>query len=165
MIVVLMGVSGSGKTTIGTLLAEKTGTTFADADDFHPDANKRKMAEGHALNDADRQPWLERLNGVMRNWYDRGVGGVLACSALKDRYRATLAAGMPEGSVRFVWLDGTKELIAERLSHRAHEFMNPGLLDSQFAALEPPDRALRVVNDKEPELVVAEILQHLSPAA
>ena len=117
------------------------------------------------LNDEDRQPWLERLNGVMRDWYDRGVGGVLACSALKDRYRATLAAGMPEGSVRFVWLDGSKELIAERLSQRAHEFMNPGLLDSQFAALEPPDQAVRVVNDRAPDAVVDEILRQVSPAA
>ena len=165
MIVVLMGVSGSGKTTIGTLLAEKTGTVFADADDYHPEANKLKMGAGHPLNDEDRQPWLERLNQLMHGWLDTGKGGVLACSALKDKYRATLSAGMPEGSVSFVWLDGSKELIAERLSHRAHEFMNPGLLDSQFATLEPPAQALRVVNDRPPEDVVNEILQHVAPSA
>ena len=165
MIVVLMGVSGSGKTTIGTLLAEKTGNAFADADDYHPDANKRKMAEGHALNDQDRQPWLERLNQILRDWYGQSKGGVLACSALKDKYRATLAAGMPEGTVHFVWLDGSRELIASRLAERHHEFMNAGLLDSQLATLEPPAGAVHVINDRAPEAVVNEILQQVSPAA
>ena len=84
MIVVLMGVSGSGKTTIGTLLAERAGVVFADADDYHPAANKAKMAAGHPLDDEDREPWLETLNGVMRGWYAAGQGGVLACSALKE---------------------------------------------------------------------------------
>ena len=159
MIVVLMGVSGSGKTTIGTLLAERAGTVFADADDYHPVANKAKMAAGHALNDEDRQPWLETLNGVLRGWQESGAGGVLACSALKAKYRETLAAGMPEGAVRFVLLDGSRELIAERLAQRNHEFMNPNLLDTQFATLEKPKDALRVLNDKSPEEIVREILE------
>jgi gluconokinase len=146
MIVVLMGVSGSGKTTIGTLLAERMGTVFADADDYHP------------LNDEDRQPWLETLNGVMRGWFDSGKGGVLACSALKEKYRVTLAAGMPEGTVHFVLLDGAPELIAERLAKRTHEYMNPRLLASQLATLEPPKEALRVVNDRPPREVADEIL-------
>jgi gluconokinase len=161
MIVVLMGVSGSGKTTIGTLLAERTGTVFADADDYHPAANKAKMAAGHPLDDGDRQPWLETLNGLMQGWFLAGTGGVLACSALKEKYRTTLAAGMPEGTVKFVLLDGSKELIAERLAARQHEYMNPKLLDSQLATLEKPSDALTVVNDKAPEVIVEEILGHV----
>jgi gluconokinase len=165
MVVVLMGVSGSGKTTIGTLLAERTGTVFADADDYHPPANKKKMASGQPLNDDDRQPWLEELNRVLRGWHDSGTGGVLACSALKEKYRDTLAGGMPAGAVTFVLLDGSHELISERLAARHHEYMNPGLLDSQFATLEPPSDALRVVNDKPPNEVVDQILQHITPQA
>jgi gluconokinase len=161
MIVVLMGVTGSGKTTIGTLLAERMGTVFADADDYHPLANKEKMAAGHPLNDADREPWLETLNGVLRGWHESGKGGVLACSALKEKYRATLASGMPKGAVLFVLLDGTKELIAERLARRHHEYMDPKLLDSQIATLEPPRNALRVCNDRAPEVVVEEILEEV----
>ena len=163
MIVVLMGVTGSGKSTIGTLLAERTGAVFADADDYHPLANKEKMATGHPLNDDDRQPWLETLNGLMRGWLEAGKNGVLACSALKESYRATLAAGMPKGAVTFVWLDGTRDLIAERLAERHHEFMNPALLESQFATLEPPADALRIVNDRSPEEIVRQILEHVSP--
>lgn len=161
MIVVLMGVSGSGKTTIGTLLAERADATFADADDFHPAANKAKMAAGQPLNDDDRQPWLEELNRLLLGWFRTGKSGILACSALKARYRDTLAAGMPAGVVSFVLLDGSRELIAERLAARHHEFMTPKLLDSQFATLETPKNALRVVNDREPEAVVGEILKRL----
>ena len=164
MIVVLMGVTGSGKTTIGTLLAERVGAIFADADDYHPAANKQKMAAGHALNDEDRQPWLETLNRLMKGWFDEGKNGVLACSALKSRYRTTLAAGMPKGAVSFVWLDAPRELLAERLAERHHEFMNPKLLESQLKTLEPPKRALRIVNDRAPEEIVSQILEHISPA-
>jgi gluconokinase len=160
MIVVLMGVSGAGKTTIGTLLGVRLGVAFADADDYHPPANKQKMAAGQPLNDEDRQPWLETLNGVLHGWLPGG--GVLACSALKARYRETLSAGMPAGTVRFVLLDGPKELIAERLLQRQHEYMNPKLLESQLATLEPPTDALRVVNDRAPEVVVDEILSGLA---
>ena len=161
MIVVLMGVSGSGKTTIGTLLAERMGTLFADADDYHPAANKAKMASGQPLNDDDRQPWLETLNKMMRGWFESGKGGVLACSALKEKYRATLASGMPGSAVHFVLLDGSKEMIAKRLAKRKHEFMNAKLLESQFATLETPKDAVCVVNDKAPEVVVDEILQQV----
>jgi gluconokinase len=161
MIVVLMGVSGSGKTTIGTLLAERSGAVFADADDYHPAANKVKMAAGHPLNDEDRQPWLETLNKLMRGWFEAGKSGVLACSALKERYRATLSDGLPEGELRFVFLDGPKALIAKRLAARHHEFMNSGLLESQIATLEIPKDALRIEVDREPEPIVEQILEQI----
>jgi gluconokinase len=162
MIVVLMGVSGSGKTTIGTLLAARMGAVFADADDYHPAANKAKMAAGIPLNDEDREPWLGTLNGVLRGWYGAGTKGVLACSALKERYRETLAAGMTAEAIRFVLLDGSKELFAGRLAERHHEFMNPALLESQFQTLEVPEDGLRVMNDQAPELVVGQILQRIA---
>jgi gluconokinase len=165
MIVVLMGVSGSGKTTIGTLLAQRTGTIFADADDYHPQANKDKMRAGIPLNDEDRQPWLEILNGLLRGWYQSGEGGVLACSALKEKYRQTLESGIPANVITFVWLDPSKELLTERLAARHHAYMNPNLLDSQIATLEPPKDALKVENDRAPAEVVDEILQHISLSA
>jgi len=161
MIVVLMGVTGSGKTTIGELLAQRTGAIFADADDYHPEANKVKMAAGHPLNDEDRQPWLETLNQLLRGWHQGGKSGVLACSALKQKYRDTLDANLPEGAITFVWLDTPKEIIAERLAVRHHEFMNPNLLQSQFDTLEPPVDALRIVNDRAPDEVVNTILEKI----
>jgi gluconokinase len=159
MIVVLMGVSGSGKTTIGTLLAERMGVVFADADAYHSAANKAKMAGGIPLTDEDREPWLVTLNALLLGWFRSGNGGVLACSALKAAYRVTLTRGLPEGAVRLVWLDGSKELIAGRLAQRANHYMNPKLLDSQLATLEPPTDALRVVNDRAPGEVVSEIFE------
>ncbi|MGA8938766.1 MAG: gluconokinase [Acidobacteriaceae bacterium] len=161
MIVVLMGVSGSGKTTIGTLLAKRMHSVFADADSYHSTANKAKMAAGHPLTDEDREPWLETLNALLLEWFRAGKGGVLACSALKDAYRRTLAQNLPEGSVVFVLLNASRELIAERLAVRKNHYMNPGLLDSQFATLEPPADALTIINDRPPQEVVDEIMNHL----
>jgi gluconokinase len=163
MIVVLMGVTGSGKTTIGTLLAERTGAVFADEDDYHPLANKQKMAAGIPLNDDDREPWLEELNRLMKGWFRAGKNGVLACSALKEKYRRTLVSEMPAGAVTFVLLDGSKELLAERLAARKHEYMNPKLLESQLETLERPADAVRIVNDRAPEDVVSEILTRIPP--
>jgi gluconokinase len=164
MIVVLMGVTGSGKTTIGTLLAERAGAAFADADDYHPLANKQKMAAGQPLDDDDRQPWLETLNAMLRGWFRQGSSGVLACSALKAKYRDTLAAGIPEGSVHFVLLEGSPDLIAQRLAARKHEYMNPNLLASQLQTLEPPSEAeaFRIVNDRPPNVIVDNILAHVA---
>ena len=161
MIVVLMGVSGSGKTTIGMLLAERVGAVFADGDDYHPLANKQKMAAGHPLNDEDRQPWLEVLNRLLREWFATGKSGVLACSALKASYRATLQAEMPKGAVSFVLLELSKEMLEARLAERKHEYMNPGLLESQLATLEMPSDAVRVMNDRSPEEVVSRILAQI----
>ena len=156
---VVMGVSGSGKTTIGTLLAKKMGAIFADADDFHSPENKEKMRAGIPLTDEDRAPWLATLNHLLQGWASSGAEGVLACSALKASYRETLGAGVPAEAIRFIWLDGSKEMIAARLAARKGTFMNPALLGSQIATLEAPADAVRVVNDKTPDEVVEEILE------
>jgi len=162
MICVLMGVSGAGKTTLGVLLARKIGARFADADDYHPAANKQKMAAGQPLSDADRQPWLETLNGVLKNWFAEGYSGVMACSALKQGYRTTLAAGMPEGAVIFCMVEVPESVLQQRLAERRHEFMNPALLKSQLATLEVPEGQLTVRNEAPPEAVVEEILRRVS---
>jgi gluconokinase len=161
MIVVVMGVSGSGKTTIGKLLAERMGWIFADADDYFSAASKEKMAAGRPLTDEDRAPWLETLNGLLRRWDQEGSNGVLACSALKSKYHETLEAGISLTHIQFIFLDVPKELIAKRLALRKHEYMNPMLLDSQLATLERPTDAFRIVNDRPPEEIVEHLLENV----
>ena len=129
-----MGVTGCGKTTVGALLANDCGWEFHDADDFHPAESVAKMKSGAPLTDEDRWPWLERLNTLLLESERQGKHLVLACSALKQVYRDRLARGC--AAVRFVFLDGDKELIRARLLERRGHYMNPTLLDSQFAILE-----------------------------
>jgi gluconokinase len=164
MIVVLMGVSGSGKTTIGKLLAERTGWVFADADDYFLLACKQKMAAGHPLTDEDRAPWLQTLNGLLRKWDADGTNGILACSALKAKYHQVLEAGVPLDHIRFIFLDGPKTLIEARLAVRRHEYMNSNLLESQLETLETPTDAFRIVNDRAPEQIVGKIQTYLAQA-
>jgi gluconokinase len=161
MIVIVMGVSGSGKTTIGRLLAERMGWIFADADDFFPLVDKQMMAAGHPLTDEDRAPWLLTLNGLLRKWDGEGINGVLACSALKAKYHETLEQGIPTTHIQFIFLDGPKDLIAQRLATRKHEYMNPMLLDSQLATLERPTDAFGIVNDRPPREIVDQLLQNV----
>jgi carbohydrate kinase (thermoresistant glucokinase family) len=163
MIVVLMGVSGSGKTTIGMCLAERARWAFADADDYFPRLMKQKMAAGHPLTDEDRWPWLRLLNRLLRKWDRDQTNGVLACSALKENYHDVLRQGIAT-SLEFVFLDGSKDLIAKRLVERHHEYMNPKLLDSQLATLETPDDAFRIVNDRPPDEIVDRIIAKLGPS-
>jgi gluconokinase len=151
MVVLLMGVTGSGKTTAGLALAESLHWQFADADDFHPPANITKMRAGIALNDADRAPWLASLRDAIEGWLRASTGVVLACSALKQAYREELLVS-PE--VRLVYLRGSRELISDRLSQRHGHYMDPNLLDSQFATLEEPQGAITVDVDADlPEIV------------
>ncbi len=161
MLIVVMGVSGSGKSTIGSLLARRLECAFADADDFHPANNLEKMESGKPLTDNDRDPWLYQLNRQLVEWWLKGQSGVLACSALKRKYAATLEHGLPQGSVRFVHLDGPPELLAERMNHRRNHFMPAKLLASQLAALEAPESALIVSIEPAPEQIVDRILNAL----
>lgn len=150
-----MGVSGSGKSTVGALLAGRLGCEFLDADAFHPPENVAKMAASVPLTDADRAPWLARLNAELRARHD----AVLACSALKESYRRTLAQGV---DCRFVHLRGTLELIRERMRLRKHRYMPASLLESQFATLEPPGGAIDVDVAESParcvEVIAAALL-------
>ena len=141
MIVVVMGVTGCGKTTVGAALAQRMGWRFLDADDFHPPANVAKMAAGTPLADEDRWPWLDRLAAELRAIEQSGGSAVLACSALKESYRARLAAA---GDLRFVHLAGDEATIAARLASRRHRYMPASLLSSQFATLERPANAIEV---------------------
>lgn len=160
MIYIVMGVSGAGKTLIGSKLAKRLKTSFFDADDFHPENNVAKMKDGKPLNDRDRLPWLQHMARQMTEWEHTG-GAVLACSALKESYRKLLSPpGIP---VRFIYLKGSRKLIARRMSGRDEHFMPESLLDSQFDALEEPRNALAVSIDQSPDKIVEEILRHIQP--
>jgi len=158
MIVIVMGVVGAGKTTIGRLLASQLGWEFADADDFHPKSNVEKICQGIPLTDADREPWLDRLRQAVDHWIADSSSVVVACSALKRSYRAKLHAG-PQ--VRFVYLKGDAALIAGRLRSRHGHFAGESILASQLKDLEEPDRAITVEITDTPEQIVAEIRQRL----
>jgi len=158
MIVIVMGVTGAGKTTVGQLLAGQLAWEFADADDYHPAANVEKIRRGIALGDEDRWPWLERLHAAITGWIAEGKNVVLACSALKRTYRQKLEAG-PQ--VRFVYLKGSSELIAERLQARHGHFAGEQILAGQFADLEEPEAAVTVEIAATPEQIVAEIRRKL----
>lgn len=138
--IIIMGVSGCGKTTIGCALAARLNATFLDADDFHPGANVEKMRTGIPLNDEDRAPWLTTLNGELRERSQRGESVVLACSALKLRYREAIGAQLAH--VNWIFLDGSVDVIAERMHARANHYMPESLLRSQFDALERPKNAI-----------------------
>jgi len=160
MITIVMGVSGSGKSTVGEDLATRLGQPFVDGDDLHPAANREKMARGMPLDDADRQPWLEAIVATMDAHRARDDSLVIACSALKHRYRDFLRSGHED--VCFVYLHGTRDLLSARLGARSGHFFDPGLLDTQLATLEEPDdgEALRIDVGATPADIVEQIIRH-----
>ena len=151
MIVIVMGVMGSGKTTVGKKLAQAWGCPFFDADDFHSPENKHKMSRGVPLTDEDRKPWLEKLAVLSQNWNRKHSRTVLACSALKQRYRDLLSGGLP---VKWVYLKGDQDLTRKRLENRAGHFAFPGLLRDQFDVLEEPVDAVVADILKNPDEIV-----------
>jgi gluconokinase len=163
VIVVLMGVCGCGKSTVGRALADRLGWPFFDADDFHPQANVAKMAKGIALTDDDRGPWLDRLAAEMRAVARKGEDAVLACSALKESYRQRIARGLEDAEgdeafdVRLVYLKGDAQTIEPRLALRSGHYMPPSLLASQFAALEEPEDAMVIDIRQTTEAQAAQI--------
>ena len=159
MIIVLMGVSGSGKTTVGRLLSENLGWTYADADDFHSELNIEKMKSGIPLDDVDRTPWLENLGELVRGYLSRNENAVLACSALRESYREFL---LLDEQVKLVYLKGDYQLIRERLAERRGHYMEPALLHSQFETLEEPADCLRIDASFDPPAIVSIIRNSLS---
>lgn len=157
-IVYIMGVSGSGKTTIGKLVSEKTGIPFFDADDFHSTQNKEKMKAGIPLTDADRLPWLKSIHQKALE-QSKIKGAIIACSALKEKYRLILNAGID--SFEWIFLEGDILLIKERMSKRKNHFMPVQLLKSQFESLQIPENAFRVNIKNNPDVIVAKIIRHL----
>jgi gluconokinase len=159
---VVMGVSGSGKSTIADKLAERLGWTFEDGDRFHPPSNVAKMSAGHPLTDEDRWPWLQAIADEIDRVCKTGERAVIACSALKRAYRDILVHGRSD--VRIIYLNGTQELIASRLAMRKGHFMPPGLLASQFKTLEPPgtdEHPVTVSIDASVETIVEDIVAQL----
>lgn len=152
---IVMGVSGCGKSTIGKLLANEFGIPFFDGDDYHPEANVKKMAAGNPLNDEDRYGWLERLNDLSKENIEKGA--VIACSALKQSYRTILSKGI-ENRVEFVFLKGTFDEVSQRLAQRKNHFMPPGLLLSQFNTLEEPANAILASITQSPSEIVSIIM-------
>ena len=165
MIVIMMGVTGTGKSTIAKALAKTAGWEFAEGDDYHSDANVEKMRAGVPLTDGDREPWLAALHDVLEGWQADRKSGVMTCSALKETYRVTLSEGMDPADLHFVLLDVPKQVLVDRLDHRPGHFMNPALLDSQLATLEITPDLVRVNADQAPAATVDQILQQLGATA
>jgi gluconokinase len=162
MVVVVMGVSGCGKTTVASALAQALGWTFIEGDAFHPPENVQRMAQGVALTDADRALWLQRLAFEMKKQSQLNKGVVLACSALKKSYRDVLRGGQADAV--FLHLDGTAELIGQRLSARKGHYMPSSLLQSQFETLEPPvqsELAWSYGVDQSPQDIVRDVLRRM----
>jgi gluconokinase len=161
VVVIIMGATGAGKTTIGTMLAAQLKWEFADADTFHPPANIEKMSRGIPLNDADRAPWLAAMRKAILEWIAAGKSVVLACSALKRAYREELR---PSSEVKIIYLKGNYDLFAERIHRRHGHFAGEGILAGQFADLEEPEDAITIDAAKSPEEIVAEIRKRLELA-
>ena len=158
MIIQIIGVSGCGKSTIARNLSESLGIPYYDADDFHPKANIDKMSAGQPLNDADRAPWLTILSNNLQQWEKEG-GAILACSALKERYRKVLSQGLD--NCNWIFLEGSYDLILERMQKRKGHYMSGEMLRSQFEALEVPSYGIHIDIQKSPEEIIAKIKSSL----
>jgi len=157
-----MGPAGSGKTTVGKLLAAQLSWEFADGDDFHPPANVEKMSRGIPLTDEDRIPWLRSIREAMLQWQAQGKSAVIACSALKRSYRDLLGIRPNANDIRLVYLKGSYDLLLERLHSRKGHYMKEQMLASQLADLEEPTDALAIDVAKSPQQIVSEIRKELS---
>ena len=165
MVLILMGVSGTGKTTLGHMLSASTGWPFLDGDDFHSLENKAKMASGHPLTDEDRVPWLATLHAEIAGYANAGRPMILACSALREQYRAILRGDFAPQQVQFALLEAAPETIAAHLNARHHEYMNPHLLTSQLATLENPgDDAWHISVAGTAQESLAQLQAHLTAA-
>jgi gluconokinase len=160
-VIVVMGVAGAGKTTVGAALAAALGVPFYDADDFHEPAAIARMRQAQALTDEDRAPWLARLGALIARLDRENTGGVLACSALKARYRDVLTSGVAAGRVIFVHLDVPREIATARLVGRPEHYMPASLVDSQFSGLEPPAEAITLDGTAPVEENVAAVVAAL----
>lgn len=159
MVCIVMGVSGSGKSTIGEMLADRMNWPFYDGDDFHPDSNVKKMEQGFPLSDEDRKPWLNSIHACIRQILDKQKHAVFASSALKESYRNILQDDLDD--ICWIYLKGDYDLIYNRMQERRGHFMKPEMLRSQFEALEEPDNAIIIPISNEPEEIVEQIVEYL----